>query len=102
MKLTPSEKNNLEKFIQSVGKPITPVKYSFLYSSVMMVIGLLLLISAMIITLNNLNDKTVYFVLLPGMIGGIVAILVGMYIFRYFRKYEHNQKIVTVMKKLIE
>ena len=101
-KLTTLEKKDLDIFIRSVDKPIISVKYSYLYSSAISVIGLILLVSAVIITLNNFNDKTAYWVLLPGMLGGIATVLLGIFVFRYFRKYEQTKRIVGIIKKMMD
>ena len=100
--LTTLEKKDLEIFIRSVDKPIISVKYSYLYSGAISVIGLILLVSAVIISLNNFNNKTAYWVLLPGMLGGIVTILLGIFVFRYFRKYEQTKRIIGIIKKMMD
>lgn len=93
------EKKYLEDFINSVDKPI--LINPFIYSSIISLAGLILVISAVVITLNNFVDRTVYWVLLPGMISGIMVMLFGTYIFRYARKYEKAKRVAKILKKII-
>jgi uncharacterized membrane protein len=97
--LTSFEKKNLEDFIISISKPtlINP----FVYSTIISLAGLILFISAVVITLNNFVDRTVYWILLPGMISGIVLILFGMFIFNIGRKYEKTKRVVKTLKKIM-
>ncbi len=101
IKLEPLEKKYLEEFVQSSNRPIIPLKYSFLLSAVISLAGLILFVSAVVITLNNLADRTAYWVLLPGMTGGIAAIVSGIFLSGFLRKYKKTERVVKIIKKLL-
>jgi hypothetical protein len=58
--LTISERRYLDDFLKSVGETRIFSKFSYLFSGVISILGLILFTSAVIITLNNLNDRIVY------------------------------------------
>lgn len=93
------EKKVLEDFINSVNKPI--LVNPFIFTSLISLAGLVLFVSAIVITLNNFVDKTVYWVLFPGMLSGILTMLFGIFLFRYTRKYKQTQKVANVIKKIV-
>lgn len=98
-KLTIFERKNLEEFIKSTDKQIT--FNPFIFSSIISLAGLILIIAAVVITLNNFNDRTAYWILLPGMIGGIISILFGTFLFRYAKRFEQIKKIAEIVKKMM-
>jgi pheromone shutdown protein TraB len=100
-KLTISEKKYLDDFLKTIDKTKISLKFSYLYSAVVSILGLILFTSAVIITLNNLNDRVVYWVLFTGTIGGIGIILLGIYLFKYLKKIEENKEMVVIIKKLL-
>ena len=51
-----------------------PVQLILLHACLL--VGALLFVAAALITLQNLNDRAVYFVLLPGTLGALVFVLV--------------------------
>jgi hypothetical protein len=99
--LTISERRYLEDFLKSVGETRISPKFSYLYSGVISILGLFLFTSAVIITLNNLNDRVVYWVLFPDTIGGIGIILLGIFLMKYLKKIEEKNKMATIIKKLL-
>lgn len=99
--LTISEKRYLDDFLESVGETRISSKFSYLYSGVISILGLILFTSAVIITLNNLNDRVIYWVLFPGSIGGIGIILLGIFLLKYLKKIEEKKKLATIIKKLL-
>jgi hypothetical protein len=99
--LTISEKRYLDDFLNSVSETkISPV-YSYLYSGVISILGLILFAAAVIITLDNLNDRVVNWVFFPGVICGIGIILLGILLMKYIKKAEEKKKIATIIKKLL-
>ena len=99
--LTISEKRYLDEFLKSAGETRLPIKFSYLYSGVVSILGLILLISAVFITLHNLNDRIVNWVLFPGSIGGIAIILLGIFLMKYFKKIEEKKKLAIIINKLL-
>ena len=96
-KLTAFEKRDMQDFINSVKKPlINP----FIFSSVVSIAGLVMIAAAVLITLDNFVDRTVHLVFIPGMISGIIIVLLGSYIFNYSRKYEQARRVAEIIKKL--
>lgn len=100
--LTISEKRYLDDFLKSLGETRISPKFSYLYSGVISILGLILFTSVVIITLNNLNDRVVYWVLFPGSIGGIGIILLGIFLLKYLKKIEEKKKLATIIKKLLD
>ncbi len=98
-KLTIFERKHLEEFIKSTDKPKT--FNPFIFSSIISLAGLILIIVAIVITLNNFNDRTTYWILLPGMIGGIISMLFGTFLFRYAKSYEQTKRIAEIVKKMM-
>jgi len=74
--------------------------FSFFYSSAISISGLILFAASVIITLNNLNDRIVYWVFFPVSIGGIGTILLGVLLLKYWKKLEEKKKLATIIKKL--
>jgi hypothetical protein len=99
--LTINEKRYLDVFLESAGETKISPKLSYLYSGVVSILGLILFTSAVIITLNNLNDRVVYWILLPGSIAGIGIILLGIFLMKYLKKIEDKKKMATIIKKLL-
>ena len=100
-KLTNNEKRFLDKFLKSVDvKKISP-KFSYLYSGVISFLGLILFTASVLMTINKLNDRVVYWVFLPGVIGGVGTILLGVFILKYFKRIEEKNKLAAIIKKLL-
>ena len=99
--LTISEKRYLDEFLKSVSETKISPAFSYLYSGVISILGLILFMAAVIITLNNLNDRVVYLVFFTGLIGGIGTILVGVFLKKYLKKVDEKKKLVTIINKLL-
>ena len=99
--LTISEKRYLDEFLKSVRETKMSPIFSYLYSSVISILGLILFTATVIITVNNLNDRVVYWVFFPGSIGGIGIILLGIFLLKYLNKVEEKKKMATIIKKLL-
>ena len=98
--LTSNEEHYLNIFLDSVSKKTAP-PFAFLYISIITILGLVLLSAAVIITLNNLNDKTIYWVFFPGFTSGIGIILLGVFLQKYLNKVKENIKLASIIKKLL-
>ena len=101
IQLTRREIEFLRNFTRNT-KPVLPYRFSFLYSSIVTLAGLVLFSSSVIITLNNLSDKTFYLVLLPGVLGGIGVILLGLFLFKYQKKIEEKNKLSVIVQKILD
>ena len=92
--LKPSGKYILKRKrnIQKTGSDFFPnVKFSplfsFIYSSIISLIGLFFLSVVIITTYNNLdNTNIVYFIFFPGLFGSLIILLLGSFVFKYERK----------------
>ena len=100
-RLTINEKLYLDELFKSVTETKLSPIFSYLYSSVISIIGLILFTATVIITLNNLNDRVVYWVFFPGSVGGIGIILMGIFLLKYLKKVEEKKKMATIIKKLL-
>lgn len=63
--------------------------------------GLFIIVSVSIITLNNMVDRVVHWIFLPGIISGTILILTGYFIWIYYKKNLEKQKLVKIIEKLI-
>ena len=95
--LTVFEKKSLQEFVNSFKKPpINPL----IFSSIVIIAGLIVIATAVLLTLDYFVDRTVYMVFIPGLFSGIIIVLLGSYIFNYSRKYEETRKVAEIIKKL--
>lgn len=101
VELTLSEQKFLSDFLAHKEKSSKLSNFPLLYSSIISLSGLFLFVNAVMITLNNLTDHTVLWVLLPGTLGGIFTILVGVYLLHFLNKSKADQKLVNIIKKII-
>ena len=100
--LTINEKRYLDEFLKSVTETKLSPLLSYLYSGVISFFGLILFTAAVVITVNNLNDTAIYWVLIPGFIGGIVTMVYGLFLMEYLRKSEENKKMAAIIQKLLQ
>ena len=100
--LTMNEKRFLNDFVGSVHETKAIPGFPLLYAGVISLGGLALLTAAVIITLNNFNDYIVYWVFLPGWIGGMGAILCGYFLVKYFRKTKEREKLAAIITKVLQ
>ncbi len=100
-KLTMSDKKFLSDFLKQEQKFNFIYNFPLLYSGILSLSGLILLISAVVITLNYLTDHSVLWILLPGTAGGILAILGGVFLYHFLNKLKDEQKLVNIIKKII-
>ncbi|MBT4482728.1 MAG: hypothetical protein HOC71_03515 [Candidatus Latescibacteria bacterium] len=100
--LTITEKRYLDEFLKSVTETKLSPIFSYLYSGVISFFGLILFTAAVIITVQNLTDRVVYWVLIPGVIGGIGTIVFGLILLEYLRKSEEKKKMAAIIKKLLQ
>ena len=79
-KLTISEKNFVEKFLEKYGTVEDDSSFKYYFISVLItLLGLFILICSVILTVNNMVDRVVHWVLLPGVIFGLILMLAGQY-----------------------
>ena len=100
--LSNREKRYLEDFIKSTNVKQLPPIFSYIYASAISLIGLVLFVSMVIITLDNLQDGIVYWVFLPGIIGGVGIILLGMILLKYIKRKEEKKKLAEIIEKLLK
>jgi len=101
-KLTFRAKKYLYDFLESADRIKTSPIYSYLFSFALLLLGLLLFGTAAIMTLNNPTDSIIYWVLVPGAVGGIITILCGAYLLDYLRKSEERKKIAKIIKRMLD
>lgn len=100
-KLNNSEKRCLEDFLKSVGDTNPSPIFSHLSSGAVSILGLVLFTYTIATTLNNLNGKFIYWVLFPGIIGGVGLILFGVFLLRFLKNIDEKKKIAIIVKKLL-
>lgn len=100
-KLNNSEKRCLEDFLKSVGDTNPSSIFSHLSSGAVSILGLILFTYTIATTLNNLNGKFIYWVLFPGIIGGVGLILFGVFLLRFLKNIDEKKKIAIIVKKLL-
>ena len=99
-KLTESEKQFLNKFLNSVSRKKTSPTFSDFYALLISIAGLLLFAAAIFITLNYFYDKVVYWVFLPGIIGGSGIILLGIFLSKYLKISEEKRKLISIIREI--
>ena len=99
-KLTESEKHFLDNYLNSVSREKASPAFSGFYALLISIAGLILFAAAILITLNNLNDKVVYWIFLPGIIGGIGIILLGIFLSKYLKIIEEKKKLISIIRKI--
>ena len=102
IQLTKQEKAILDKFLEQCKnkKDESSSKYliSFAFFSL---IGLFMIVYTSILTLNNMVDRVIKWVLFPGMISGILLILTGYLIWQYYNKKVEQQKLANIIQKFM-
>ena len=101
-KLTSSETELIEGFLDSINKIKVSSTVYKVYSAILLLLGLVFFIYAVIITLKDITDRVVYLIFLPGVLGGIVCILLGTYIFKYSKRLDEKKRLAEVIKKLMD
>lgn len=101
-RLTPGEKRDLERFLQSAEDSHLSPNLVFFLAGVIAATGLVFLGVAFVITLKNLSDQIVYWVFLPGLIGGMGIIFLGIYLLKYSQKIAQQKRIAGIVRKLME
>ena len=100
-KLNISEKRCLEDFLKSVGDTNLSPIFSHLSSGAVSILGLIIFTYSVTITLNNLNGRFIYWVLFPGIIGGVGLILFGVFLLKYLKSIDEKKKMAIIIKKLL-
>jgi hypothetical protein len=63
-----------------------PRSYLFVFYTVLMLLGLLLIVGASWFTYRRLDDEAVFRVLIPGVVGGLVCIIIATLLIAEIRK----------------
>ena len=101
-KLTISEKKVLDNFIKSVKSiPLSPTT-PYIYAGIISLLGLVLLVATVIITSKNINEHTVLWVFIPGVLGGAVIILLGVLLLNHFKKLHEKKRLAKIIEKLLK
>ncbi len=98
--LTSHENQFLKEFIKKSERISQPPKYLFLYTSIFSLLGMILFTSAIILTVNNLNNRVVFYVFVPGLLGGIGIIVTSLLILKHFKNVTTRKKLAIIIKKL--
>jgi len=101
--LTNQEQVLVENFLKQFksSKNEFSLKY-FLSFVVFSLAGLFMIVYTSILTLNNMIDRVVHWVFLPGIISGILLILTGFFIWQFYKKNLERQKLAKIIEKLIQ
>ena len=100
--LTDGEKLFLEQVLKDWNNKRSINGFSFFISKIIVVFGLLLFVVGTIVTFKNFNDRIIYLVFLPSMVGGIGIILLGIFLLKYFREIEEKRKVAKIIEKLLD
>ena len=100
--LSDKERRYLEDFIKSASVRQLSSTFSYSYASAISFVGLILFASMVIILVDNLKDGIVYYVFLPGIIGGVGIILLGIILMKYFKRVEEKRKLAEIIGKLLK
>jgi hypothetical protein len=102
VQLTKQEKLFVDNFLEQCKntKDESWLKYmiSFVFFSS---IGLFMIVYTSILTLNNMVDRVIKWVLFPGTISGVLLILTGYFIWQYHKKIMEKQKLANIIQKLM-
>ena len=63
--------------------------------------GLFMICYTTFLTLNNMVERVIHWVLIPGIISGVFLILTGFFIWQYYKKSIEKQKLAKIIKKLL-
>ena len=101
-KLTKNEEEIVQNFLEKFGeqKSESSFKY-YIISTLLSLIGLFVIVYTGLLTLNRMADRVIYWVFLPGVIIGLVIILIGFYVWQYYRINCEKQKLAAIIKKLM-
>jgi hypothetical protein len=102
IKLNISERRCLEYFLKSVDDTNPSPILSHLSSGAVSILGLILFTYAVTITLNNLNGRIIYWVLFPGIVGGVGLIIFGIFLLKYLKKIDEKKKMAIIIMKLLD
>jgi hypothetical protein len=100
--LTNQEKQFVDRFLGQYKheQPESRLKY-FLTFTFFSLTGLFLIVYSSILTLNNMVDRVIKWVFLPGIISGALLILAGFVIWQFYKKNTEKQKLAAIIQKLI-
>ena len=102
VQLTKQEKLFADNFLKQYKstKNESWLKY-FISFAFFSLVGLFMIVYTSILTLNNMVDKVIKWVLFPGIISGVLLILTGFFIWQYHKKNMEKQNLAKIVEKLI-
>lgn len=100
--LTNQEQVLVENFLKQFKSSKNEFSKYFLSFVVFSLAGLFMIVYTSILTLNNMIDRVVHWVFLPGIISGIFLILTGFFIWQFYKKNLERQKLAKIIEKLIQ
>ena len=101
-KLTINEKTFVGKFLEKYGLLEHDSSFKYYFISILItLLGLFILVYSVILTVNNMVDRVVHWVLIPGVIFGLILMLVGFYLWQYYKQKEEKIKLAVILKKLL-
>jgi hypothetical protein len=99
--LTFKEKRYIENLLKSYTTP-DPVMWPSWGPWVSFALGGLLIVSVCFITASNLSVENINYILMPGILTGMVLLIGGYWTQRMFRKAEKNKILAGILRKLLE
>lgn len=102
VELTKQENLFVNNFLEQCknAKDGSSAKY-FISFTLFSLIGLFMIVYTSILTLNNMVDRIIQWVLFPGIISGGLLILTGFVIWQYHKKNMEKQKLANIIRKLM-
>jgi hypothetical protein len=97
--LTRSEKEYVDELIRE-GEKTTAFLANAWVPWVILLSGGIFLICSMMIAESNLNERTIKFVLLPGVGGGFLLMVVAALLIRYTERAKERLRISEILRKL--
>jgi hypothetical protein len=101
-KLTMRERKVVGEFINSADNirpsPVNPL----IVSGFVSICGCVLFAAASLITLNRFSDRSIYWVFLPGLLGGTVMIMSGIFLYRSTKIKEEKRILAGILRKLLD
>ncbi len=102
VELTNQENLFVDNFLEQCknAKDESSQKY-FISFTFFSLIGLFMIVYTSILTLNNMVDRVIQWVLFPGIISGVLLILIRFFIWQYHKKNMEKQKLANIIQKLM-
>ena len=101
--LTNQEQIFIEKYLKHSEniKNNSSIKYVAGYV-ILSLSGLFMLCYTTYLTMNYMVERVIHWVLIPGVISGVLLILTGFFLWKYYKKSVEKQKLLKIIKKLLK